>query len=116
MCQGGRAGGRNRCILDVYVRQRKHVGAQHVRGFEMRSDRDVTDYYLVFATHSLKGLAKMKEAMWKVDDTGEFTFSDATDPNQLVLFAKEPDYDTLETLIRSQFTGRTVTSNEVETF
>jgi hypothetical protein len=28
----------------------------------------------------------MKEAMWKVDPFGDFRFSDATDPNQTLLF------------------------------
>jgi hypothetical protein len=28
----------------------------------------------------------MKEAMWRVDPLGDFTFSDATDPNQKILF------------------------------
>ena len=29
---------------------------------------------------------KMMEAMWKVDPNGDFSFSDATDPNELLLF------------------------------
>ena len=38
----------------------------------------------------------MKEAMWKVDPDGEFRFSDATNPDQLVLF----DHDSSEPLLR----------------
>jgi hypothetical protein len=48
----------------------------------------VTDYYLFYATNELLGLEKMKEAMWKADESGEFRFSDATDPNQLVIFER----------------------------
>ena len=33
--------------------------------FEMSNERDVTDYYLFYATNELLGLKKMKEAMWK---------------------------------------------------
>jgi hypothetical protein len=29
--------------------------------------------------------------MWKVDESGEFRFSDATNPNQRVLFEKKPE-------------------------
>src|SRR5579859_472831 len=69
----------------LYLRQ-LHTGAAYVRSFEMSNARDVTDYYLFYATNELLGLKKMKEAMWKTDESGEFRFSDATDPNQLVLF------------------------------
>ena len=35
----------------------------------------------------------MKEAMWKVDPLGEFSFSDATDPNQRILFPNQSMVD-----------------------
>ena len=48
------------------------------------------DYFLFFATQNIKGLERMKEAMWRVDPLGDFCFSDATDPNGLTLFGLEP--------------------------
>jgi hypothetical protein len=36
----------------------------------MSNSRDVTDYFLFYATNELLGLKKMKEAMWKVDESG----------------------------------------------
>lgn len=48
---------------------------------------------------------KMKEAMWKVDPDGDFRFSDATNPNQLVLF----EADTTPPLVgelRKEFCGK----------
>lgn len=49
----------------------------------------------------------MKDAMWKVDPTGEFQFSDYTDASsQLSLFAAAPDYDALRKKITAQFSGK----------
>ena len=64
--------------------------ATFVRFFEMRDRQNRTQYYLFFATNHERGHIKMKEAMWGVDPDGEFRFSDATDPNQLVLFDSDP--------------------------
>jgi hypothetical protein len=47
----------------------------------------------------------MKDAMWKVDPGGGYTFSDATDPDQETLFATEPDWDQLFALLAAQFAG-----------
>ncbi len=67
-------------IRDLYSRQLATMaGARYVRYFEMRNGRERTDYYLFFATKNQKGLKKMKEAMWSVDQRGGMTFSDATD-------------------------------------
>ena len=108
---------RNRFLHDLYLSQLRTVaGAKFVRSFQMRNDRDVTDYYLFYATNNLLGLKKMKEAMWTVDKLGEFTFSDATDPNQLILFAKEPRFEELKSQFLNQFRGREATVGEVEEF
>jgi hypothetical protein len=101
----------------LYLRQlRGPAGARYVRSFEMRNDKDVTDYFLFFATNSPKGMAKMKEAMWKVDQSGEFRFSDATDPAQGLLFTPMPDYDALRRAILATFSGKEVAVEEIEDF
>jgi three-Cys-motif partner protein len=108
---------RNRFLHDLYVRQLKNAaGARYVRSFQMRNSTGLTDYYLFYATNNILGLKKMKEAMWKVDETGEFTFSDATDPNQMVLFSKEPRYELLSKLILTRFGGHEVALSAVEEF
>lgn len=108
---------RNRFLHDLYLRQlRSGAGARYVRSFEMRNYSDVTDYYLFYATNNLLGLKRMKEAMWKVDESGEFAFSDATDPDQMVLFSKEPRFDLLRLQILAKFRGHVVTVSEVEEF
>ncbi len=108
---------RNRFLHDLYLRQlREAAKAKYVRSFEMRNDKDVVDYYLFYVTNNLLGLKKMKEAMWKVDESGEFRFSDATDPNQFVLFEKEPRFDVLQHQLLGRFGGAVATVEEIEEF
>ena len=108
---------RNRFLHDLYVRQlRDAAGVSYVRSFEMRNERDVVDYYLFHATNNILGLKRMKEAMWRVDESGEFTFSDATDPNQAVLFGNEPRFDLLRRQMLAHFGGRDVSVEEIEHF
>jgi three-Cys-motif partner protein len=108
---------RNRCLHDLYLQQLHTVArAEYVRSFEMSNERDVTDYYLFYATNELLGLKKMKEAMWKVDESGEFRFSDATDSNQLVLFEKAPKLPLLQERLRAAFSGKEVSVGDIEKF
>lgn len=107
---------RNQCLRDLYASQLSGAaGAAFVRYFEMRNARNATDYFLFFATNRLQGLMKMKEAMWKVDEAGQFTFSDATDSSQLVMF-DEPQFEMLTRQVTSAFAGRDAAVEEVEEF
>ena len=58
----------------------------------------------------------MKEAMWRVDEAGAFTFSDATDERQFVLFESKPDLGKLRKQIATEFAGRVVPVGEIERF
>ncbi len=108
---------RKRYLHDLYLDQLKQsTKEQYARSFEMRNDRDVADYYLFYATNHMLGLKKMKEAMWGIDPSGDFRFSDATDPHQLVLFAKEPQFDILRQQIVERFHGCEATVGDVEKF
>jgi hypothetical protein len=73
-------------------------------------------YYLFYATNELLGLKKMKEAMWKADESGEFRFSDATDPSQLVLFEKVPNLAVLQARLIAAFSGKAVSVANIEKF
>ena len=67
-------------LHDLYQRQLARVaGAKFVRSFAMRNERNAMDYFLFFGTNNELGLKKMKEAMWRVDESGTYTFSDATE-------------------------------------
>ena len=104
-------------LLGLYVAQLKGNGWTFTRTFEMKDAANRTEYFLVFATNNIEGLKVIKEAMWKVDPTGSYTFSDATDRRQLTLFRPEPDYDQLQRIILGRF-GRAsqFTIDELEYF
>jgi three-Cys-motif partner protein len=91
---------------DLYLRQLKKV-AKHARSFQMINMGNRVDYFLYFATDNTLGLRRMKEAMWKVDKTGEFQFSDLTDAShQLLLsFASSPNLEPLREMIVAAFGG-----------
>jgi three-Cys-motif partner protein len=90
--------------------------ARYVHAFEMRNADNRVDYFLFFATNNVLGLRKMKEAMWKVDTTGGYSFSDATDPSQIVLFSAEPDGFDLERRLRAHFGDQEVRVEDIEDF
>ncbi|NTV46529.1 MAG: three-Cys-motif partner protein TcmP [Chlorobiales bacterium] len=60
----------------LYEKQLKSH-ASFVRQFELRNKNHQPIFVLFFASNHPKGHVKMKEAMWKVDETGDFKFSDA---------------------------------------
>ena len=108
---------RNRQLHDLYMNQlRDSAQAKYVRSFEMRNDKDVTDYYLFYATNNVLGLKKMKEAMWKIDSSGDFRFSDATDPRQSVFLIDEPQLASLQEQIIERFAGKERSIHQIEEF
>jgi hypothetical protein len=56
---------------------------EFILAFSMADSSRRPIYDLFFATDSPKGFIKMKEAMWEVDSSGHFRYSDADDPSQL---------------------------------
>ena len=78
-------GDRANALKNLYHRQ-LNKAAKFVRYFEMRDRDGRLVYYLFFASNNSLGHLKMKEAMWKVDPMGDFTFSDSTNPDQALLF------------------------------
>lgn len=64
---------RRQFFYDLYTRQLKHAGANHVLWFELfNGNRHV--YTVFFATKHLRGCDRMKEAMWRVAPDGAFEF------------------------------------------
>lgn len=108
---------RKNFLHDLYRDQlRIAAGARYVRSFEMLNDRGASDYFLFFATRCLRGLGKMKEAMWRIDPAGGVRFSDATNFNQHVLFEAKPDTRLLRRLIEARFSGARAAVREIEHF
>jgi three-Cys-motif partner protein len=98
-------------------RLEKEANIQFVRSFKMTNKINKTDYFLFFGTNNLVGLKKMKEAMWKIDESGMFNFSDATyNPAQPTLFQLKPNYDELKMLILKEFNKKAVSVLELENF
>lgn len=102
-------------LKDLYCSQLKKIAA-FVRYFELRDKNDRVVYYLFFASNNSRGHYKMKEAMWKVDPLGDFSFSDATNPDQKILFLNAP-LDALRTDLVNRFRGAgKVLIEQVESF
>jgi three-Cys-motif partner protein len=96
-------GDRAVALKNLYHRQ-LNKAAKFVRYFEM-SDRDGRlVYYLFFASNNSTGHLKMKEAMWKVDPLGDFTFSDSTNSDQHILFTS-PSTAPLAADLTARFRG-----------
>ncbi len=51
-------------------------GAKYTFPFAMRDQHDRVIYWLFFCTNNIRGLEEMKKAMWTVDRSGGFQFSD----------------------------------------
>jgi three-Cys-motif partner protein len=107
-------GDRVTALRMLYQEQLKKY-AKYVRYFEMRDDRNKTIYYLFFATNHRLGHVKMKEAFWRVDTSSGFSFSDRTNPDQLILFELDPSDDVAKDLL-VRFGRRTVVVREVREY
>lgn len=98
-------------------RLEKEANIKYVRSFKMTNKINKTDYFLFFGTNSLVGLKKMKEAMWKIDGSGMFNFSDATyNPAQPTLFELKPNYDDLKKIILKEFSKKAVSVMDLENY
>ncbi len=108
---------RRRYLHDLYERQLKSAGFQYVISFAMLDTKNHIEYYLIFCTNHVLGLERMKEAMWKVDPSGRFQFSDrAAAAGQLALFTSMPDLGPFKVKIRKAFGGKTLDVNELLQF
>ena len=109
---------RTELLHTIYKEQlEREAGIKFVRSFKIVNKVNKTDYFLFFGTNNITGLKKMKEAMWRVDKSGSFQFSDATyNPNQPVLFDIEPNYNLLKKILLKEFKGKSVSITELENF
>ena len=107
-------------LLNFYERQLKEVGgAKHVRNFGMIGEQNQLIYYLVYGTKHWKGLEVMKEAMWKVDRRGTYTFSDLTDVDQTYIIDWQNSaywVPIAAGMVHDKFKGDTVEESDVHQF
>jgi three-Cys-motif partner protein len=78
--------------------------ARYVRFFSMYNSKNRPVYDLFFASNNSLGHYRMKEAMWRADPDGTFSFSDATNPLQTVMFVNNPAPDLLNVILQ-RFSG-----------
>lgn len=105
---------REQFVVSLYQDQ-LHKVAAYVWAFRMIDMKNTTCYYLFFATNHILGLKKMKESMWRIAPTGDYSFSDRR-ANQLTVFGPEGDVTQLRFDLVNKYKGETVTIEEVEEF
>ncbi len=104
-------------LLEEYRKALRGRGnASYVHPFSMFDSEGRLLYWLVFCTNNLCGLEQMKKAMWKVDDTGSFRFSDKDNPAQLRLLNDEFGQEWLAKELAARLMGRTLTVDEIKAF
>jgi three-Cys-motif partner protein len=84
----------------------------HIQSFAMETDGGRVGYYLFFCTNDLQAFDRMKAAMWKIDPSGGFRFSDKF-AGQNVLFGPQQSTAPLRHAILKNFAGRTVRVPEI---
>lgn len=93
---------------------RRRAGATYAYPFAMRDHNDRVIYWLFFCSNNLRGLEEMKRAMWKVDRSGGFEFSDRHAQCVGKLFKYE-DAELANDLIEAM-DGQTSTVGEIEEY
>jgi hypothetical protein len=94
----------------------KRGNAAYVTSFSMFDKNGQPLYWLVFCTNNLRGLEEMKKAMWAVDRTGEFRFSDEDNPGQLKLFDESYNDPWLADELATRLAGKTMSAAEVKAY
>jgi len=76
---------KERYLMETYQTALESLGWRG-RSFRMVNKQNQTQYYLFFATTNWEGMLAMKRAMWSAAPTGDFRYSDMTNPQQPYLF------------------------------
>ena len=92
---------RKRFFFDLYRDQLKKNDAVQVLYFELYEGQRLI-YAIFFATKSLDGCDKMKQAIWKIDPLGGFKFKSGL-LNQLTLGEEAVDFGLLERSLMDRF-------------
>ncbi len=93
---------RRRFLYDLYNRQLKKSGAQHVVHFDLFKGRRLK-YSIFFGTGHIKGCDRMKQAIWKVAPFGDFGFRGGEQDQMVLLGVAKPDFAPLRSALMKQF-------------
>ncbi|MFH1747177.1 MAG: three-Cys-motif partner protein TcmP [Planctomycetota bacterium] len=100
---------------DIYLNAlQSRAGAKYTYPFAMRDRHDCVIYWLFFCSNNLRGLEEMKRAMWTVDRSGGFEFSDKHAHSFGKLF-KYDDSQLANDLVAA-FVGETCTVSQLEEY
>jgi three-Cys-motif partner protein len=100
---------RSQYIHDLYKRQLHDVCKfPYIQSFSMYDKRGKRPYDLFYCTREPLGLDRMKQAMWKLAPSGDFSFRDRF-AGMEVIFGDTVDTETLRTELLRQFAGQAVT-------
>jgi three-Cys-motif partner protein len=100
---------RSQYIHDLYKRQLHEVcGFPYIQSFAMYDLRRKRLYDLFYCTREPLGLDRMKQAMWKIAPSGDFSFRDRF-VGQDVIFGDTVDTSPLRSHLLSHFAGQALT-------
>lgn len=102
------------CLVSLYESRLKEF-AEFCWPFEMKDTKNKTKYLLFFISNHLKGLEKMKDAMWKIDPSGDYLFS-ARDCDQLTIFDNDFDPTALKKTYQDCLGEKLLTVEEIEEY
>ena len=106
-------------LLCLYIEKLKeNNGAKYVKTFEIKDNKNNLIYYLIFGTKHWRGMEVMKEAMLKIDDSGQYSFSDGLVGQRFVISVNEGDEwkEQAANEIFNKFKGMTITVETVHQF
>lgn len=114
ICNMGSSKDKDKLIRELYIKQlQKYANIKYTWFFEMINKHNQVALYLIFGTNNWRGLEEMKNVMWNVDSTGNYNFSDLSEPSQMTLI----DYTSLNSLSRQKelekLSGQTMTILDV---
>lgn len=111
------AGERIPMLVDLYQRQMRDVAKfEYTQGFEMKRANKTVAYYVVYATRSITGVEKFKDAMWKVDPSTGTSFSDRNWNQGSLLTGSNVELSELQQRLSEQFGGESVSIKRLDEF
>jgi len=90
-------------MFNLYKSQLKKAGAKYVVHFELYEGNRLV-YAIFFGTKHLKGCDLMKQAIWKIDPFGDFSFH-GTRSSQVELGLEFNDFSSLVNSLQDKFRG-----------
>jgi three-Cys-motif partner protein len=92
---------RQRFLYDLYATQLKEAGARYVVHFDLYRENRLI-YGIFFGTQHLVGCDRMKESIWKVAPSGDYSFRGGAGV-QLDLGMNQPDFGALKVSLCGEF-------------